>query len=199
MGACDCVISIEAKNEKILKERIESERNTMGFENGTDPYCGNWNAKDNGVRILNQSFTNYNTAFEHIMDTNDKWDCVDAVRVIEKVGTPAQNERIKKQKTKLSITKDNRVKFIHTWVRNVRDSKSKTKSCKKCNTRHNTDNINHITCSACGNSFLTDSQKTKVETLKNKVVLEENKLNNMIIKRGGKTNKYWLVGGWCPS
>jgi len=199
MGSCDYFVCIEAKNGKQLKEKIDSERDFMGSENGTGSYCGNWNAKENGYRVLSYIANSYDVAYNYILDNNDKWNCVDAVKVIEKQGTPAQNKRIKTQQELVNTLSNNPRNFIKDWVFKLHHAKSKTKSCKHCNTRLDVTYINTIHCSKCNTSFLTQPQSTKLQKIKEKIKTQEEKLQKMIDNKGGKTKEYWLVGGWCPS
>lgn len=198
MGACDYVIKINANNENELGKRIESAREEMGHEDGTGIYCGNWNAKDRGYRVLRGTFKNYNQACDHILENNNKWNCVDAAKVEEKEGTPAQNARIEKQKEKISEARKKVTDFISDWVLKVRKGKSKTKSCKHCKRRFLVEDIRGIHCSGCKKTFLTESQETRLSKMNEKVKIEEDKLQSMIDKKGGKTKKYWVVGGLCP-
>ncbi len=198
MGACDYVIKIKEKNQKKLTQIVSSKTDDMRSESGSS-YSGTWASKDSGVNFINRTFTNYDVAYDYIMEHNNKWDCVDAVKVIEKLGTPTQNLRIEKQKEKVSLARKKVEEFDKNWFANMKNAKSKTKGCKHCGSRKNISNIHFNHCSDCSHTYLTEPQLKRRARLEGFVTKEKEKMESLISKKGGKTNEYFLVGGWCSS
>ena len=198
MGACDCINYYKDLTKKQLKKTVESDTTEMRYESGQS-YSGTWASKPSGINFLSRTFKSQSEAEDYIMDNNDKWECVDAAFYTEKLGTPTQLERIKKQKQKLIDTKRLEQDFYSQTFSKIKNVKAKTKKCKSCGTIHPIANLGRLSCSSCGNLLITETETKKLSKIKEKISNEDKKLITLISKKGGKSVKGWVVGGWCSS
>lgn len=183
-------------SDKKVREQIESDTEEMGYESGHG-YSGTWVEK-NGINFLNRTFSSESAAENYIADNNDKWGAIDVARVVEKQGTESQNAKIDTQRAKVRTTKSSVNVFLGQVLTKNKNVKAKTKKCKSCGTVHQVANIG-VRCSSCNNIFLTETESKKLEKIKANIVKEQKKLETMIAKKGGKTIKSLIVGGWCSS
>jgi predicted RNA-binding Zn-ribbon protein involved in translation (DUF1610 family) len=196
MGATDLFRSYETTSIKTLKTQIEQDTNIDIMEDGCS-YSGSWGVKRGAPIILNGTASSYSEAEDKILDKLNKWDPVGAIQVVEKVGTPAQLERISKQHNTINqlrndfykMKQDSKIKFFEV--------KSKTKTCKGCGTRHVMTNLNSYDCPNCRESMLSDTVSKKHNKMLEKIDKAIIKVEDMISKKGGKTNKYYVAGGSC--
>lgn len=198
MGAAGCIETTNLKTEKEVRKWVASETLKMEAEK-SGLYCGNWSAKEEGVNFLSKTFTNFQEACDFIAEHNDKWGPVDACRVTEKQGTDAQNKRIELQKKKVSEAYSKIFNFQEEWVTNLQGRTTKRKTCKECSATIPVHHIRTPFCPHCRKSLLSPTQTKKLEKIKENWEKEERKYKEMVAKRGGKTLKYWVVGGSCPS
>jgi hypothetical protein len=187
----------ESMSDKKVREQIARDTEEMGYESGHG-YSGTWVEKS-GINFIGRVFSSEREAEDYIADTNDKWGAVDVARVVEKKGTETQNLRIENQREKVRVAEQNLRIFYSDVVAKIQGVKAKTKKCKSCNTVHQVANIRSINCNSCGNSMLTETELKKEKRLKDKVAVAEEKRKTLISKRGGKTVKSIIVGGWCSS
>lgn len=198
MGATDCVRTTTAKTEKeVIKFVVAKTAEMSGDSCGT--YSGNWTAKEDGVNFINKTFKTFDQAWQYLVDHNDKWKCVDAVKVEEKQGTDAQNKRIELQRTKAGNARNMVHQFAKDWLSSIVGKGPTPKTCKGCKKVVPINEFYSTECPYCYHSMLNQTQEKKLAKLKEAVKKEETKLEEMILKRGGKTAKYWVVGGNCPS
>jgi len=137
--------------------------------------------------------------FDSITDAKDYLDTLpetkrsNTVRVFEKEGTKGQNERIESQRTQIAVREAKVDMFVTQWLDRVHTSTSKTKGCTECGTRFDRKDIIDIFCPECGKNMLASGDLKRYNRLLELVAKEENKLEVMINKRGGRTNKFYLT------
>jgi len=196
MGATNYIINYKNLTEKQMRERVVTDTEQMQYEEGCS-YSGTWASKAYGINIINKKFNSTQEAEDYILDNNDKWDCVDAVLVQYKAGTDKQNEKIKLEKSKTVEIKNSIMDFHKNWTKKLKERNSKTISCSSCKTRFNKEQIRNSFCPQCNHSLLSATDTKKVDKIKEKAEKQELKVKSLIAKRGGKTVKTWVVGGWC--
>lgn len=180
-----------------VRKMAQATTDDMNFEDGHGSYSGHWGVKEGGIDFNSTTFTSEQKADDWLCDNNDKWGNIGACYFEQKLGTESQNERIINQREKVRVAEQN-VRIFHSDVlEKIKGVKAKTKKCKSCGTVHQISNIGSIHCSNCRAIMLTDTEVKKETKLKAKVETEKAKVTTMISKRGGKTEKGWLVGGWC--
>jgi hypothetical protein len=198
MGACECIKTTTVKTKDEVRKWVAAKTAEMGSER-SGLYSGNWYSKETGVNFIDRTFTNPDKAWDHLVENNNKWRCVDAIKVEEKQGTELQNRRIEIQKEieRLALVKFH--KFHREWVENLKKQSAKTKSCKNCKRRFPICDIVSTNCPKCRASLLTDTQTKRLSKLEDNHKKEAKKLQEMIDRRGGKTKTYWIIGGNCPT
>jgi|SaaInlV_100m_DNA_6_1039743.scaffolds.fasta_scaffold17652_2 hypothetical protein len=196
MGGTECIRTYNGKlTRKQLEQQIENDRQQDGMEDGWS-YSGSFSVKD-GHKYENKTFASTNIAYEWICENNDKWGPLSIVNVVEKQGTETQNKRIDIQRQKVRDIERELTKYGVNWLSKLYSQKSLTKSCPKCKTRFQKNQIKRTSCSCCGTSFYSETDKKRVKKIEEKISKEQQKLDLLISKKGGKTNKYWMAGGIC--
>lgn len=196
MGATECIRTYNGKlSTSKLKQEIENDKRQDEFEDGCS-YSGSWGVKS-GIVILNKTFSNRDLAYEWLCENNDKWGPIEAVRVEEKLGTTTQNARIDKQNDLIRKLYNDMCVFNSNWNTKFKSRKSKTMTCKSCNTRFEISRVRSTNCPCCNSSLMSASDLKRLDNLKTKHSNAIFKRDEMISKKTGKTNKYWVAGGVC--
>ncbi len=180
-----------------VRSKVASDTEEMGYESGHG-YSGTWVEKGGNVDFNSTTFKSESDADDWLCENNDKWGNVGACYFEQKLGTDTQNAKIDTQRAKVRTTESSVNVFLGQVLTKNKNVKAKTKKCKSCGTVHQVTNIG-VRCSNCNNIFLTETEAKKLDKIKANIVKEQTKLKTMIAKRGGKTEKGWLVGGWCSS
>lgn len=197
MGADFLTRTYKETNKNKVKQLVQADQDQDGYEDGHS-YSGSWSVKD-GINFINRTFTSADEAEEYIADNNDKWGAIDCCYFEQKLGTDAQNARIKTQREKVTVAEQTLRKFYADTLAKIKGVKAKTKKCKSCGAVHQVEHIRMINCSNCNHPMLTDTELKKETRLKDKVQTEKDKVQTLISKRGGKTSKGFVCGGWCSS
>ena len=179
-----------------IKKQVACDTQEMNYENGSGSYSGHWGVKNGGVDFCSTTFSSEDKADDWLSDNNDKWGSVGACYIEEKMGTDTQNEKIKTQRTKVRETESSINVALGQFLTKKKNGKGK--KCTSCGISVVAGNVG-LKCPACGTSFLTDTENKKIGKIKVKIEAEKTKLETLISKRGGKTVKKWLCGGWCSS
>ena len=179
-----------------VKKQVSATTEEMNYEDGNGSYSGHWGVKNGGVDFCSTTFNSEYEADTWLCDNNDKWGNVGACFFEEKMGTDTQNERIKTQRDKVRAL-PTMYDFNKSVIDKIKGGSAKTKGCKNCGNRVNVEHIHSISCPNCGTSWLTATELKKAEKVTAKIEAEQAKVDKLVAKRGGKTKKGWLVGGWC--
>lgn len=211
MGATFRVRTIHC-DVKDLPARVESITQQMFHDEGHEAYSGHWGMKGSGIDIKhNLTFNGYEEAEEYIMNNNNKWDCVTAVRypcVIKKKVSDKQKQ-IDKLRAKFDDLNNQLGDFNKIGehekaiVTRVKKAKSKTKGCSKCGSSIAVNHLNDSTCPVCGNKqFIytaTDIKKHREMEEKRRKLYNDLTLlkKNSKVTETEEAGFAWLVGGWC--
>lgn len=218
MGASLAIEGFHCKRSE-LEVEVDAAVSQDGYENGHS-YGGGWASKSHtDLTVHPKVFLSWSHASKFIRDINEKWEGLDAVRVVKPCGKRGFAKldkalaRIKKLQTMLDV------ELPTAAVLRAKQGKSKSRSCTACGKRHALDSIRpysysldenmnrideqyHGQCPtySCDHFFLyTKADFTKAERYKNEIAEREREVE--VLVKGLPEDApcfMWVVGGWCP-
>lgn len=203
MGASSLTIDFKDMPVAELQKEVSAIRDEHIRDHGVS-YSGAWGSKSPGVSVPTLPvFQGYAQAEDYILEHNDKWDCVMAVRYYSAKPNSATQKKEKELNAKLQEAQNlaGGWKAEEAILTRVRAQKSKTKGCPHCGSSIAVAYIRRVHCPVCGKDFLRTAQDLKkLEKAKEKVALIQAQIAQLATKTPGKDAEVrWLVGGWCPS
>lgn len=161
-----------------------------------------------GINFPNLIFSNDDWADDEIIDLAGKWDPIIAVKVLNK--EPASLKTLNAKINDLNREVRNLAESISSFgdfykdiVERVFKEKSKTKSCRHCGHRHNTDvfswkNLSPGGCKNCNRAdyLFTKSDDKKLLKIKEILNSKRTQLDELTQKRSDKINKAFKSRNW---
>ena len=151
-----------------------------------------------GVQKLSKEFNSEDEARDWIEEHHSKWDSAFAVQFKNGRETDASQKK-RKALYEATVNGERDVRsLISRFSEEIKQQKSRTKSCKRCGSGVNKSYINNSVCPVCGESMLSETQKKRIANL-------EKKSQDAQIKRNSFKAKYtsgklmWMFAGWVSS
>lgn len=171
-------------------------------DNGDGGYSGSF-AEKSGVTIVDKGFKSADEALDYSMEYNDKWG--DAY--LSPINPVKQTKKHLDHTEKLRKLQKEYDEFDANVLAKAKQGKSKTKSCKGCNTRYVISNLRLVSanghygfskpqdfnCPNCSKTFLSETDLKKKESLQKRRLKEKDN-----VRESAKTF-LWVLSGWCSS
>ena len=155
-------------NGELTNEQVKKQFNKMyrqaRIESGTDPYSGDWNTIDD-IRIMPRIFDNEEEAYKWCSSKTEKCEAY-AVK-FQSFNTKKFNEnsKVKSLKEKITEVSNKKSKINLETYRALKEAKSKTIACTKCESRINRSYLKSCKCPICGEDLRPKTILNKIDKI----------------------------------
>ena len=198
MGAEFNDVSFKEENKDKVRKLWANEVKNAEYENGhAGNYTGSIAELGTSIDFTNVLVGDYETAEEYLSDNHRKWDCALAVQyVINSTVKSNARDKLKEKEQKAYTDWQTLEKKLTSEISNA---KSKTISCKRCDSKVNRSYVKTHWCPVCASDLLSPTAKARLVKAKEKYTIAKSTQENYTPKIAKGSKKAWLVGGWCSS
>ena len=216
MGAHDYTVTYRFYDKTKVENAWESLYEEDSYESGSGAYAGNATTMGRHPQFYDKAFDSEAEAYRWVMDNHKKWGQPYACSFyLPKETSAARQRRIDKAKQKLDDAKKNKLDWMNSEIDSFLSRKSALIGCKCCGSKLSRDWMSKgwskgrqsnlywgspssalPTCPVCKESLLSETAKTRLERLNQKVLDAEAALEKA--EAPEPSNKLgWVVGGWA--
>lgn len=214
MGAHDYTVTYDFYDKTKVKKAWESLYEEDSYESGSGAYAGNATTMGDCPQFYDKAFASRKEARRWVLDNHQKWGQPYACSFyLPKETSAAKQKRIDKAKQKLDDAKKNKLDWMNAEIDSFSSRKSAFIGCKCCGSKLSRDwmskgwskgrQSNYYwgfpslpTCPVCKESLLSETAKTRLERLNQKVLDAEAALEKAEAPEPSK-KLGWVVGGWA--
>jgi hypothetical protein len=196
MGASFEMVRIKSSNIEGALSHFKDIQSSLLVEYGCDSYAGHLGIKE-GIEYKGHFDTEEQA--EEMLNKNGKWSpafLVSYGKIKPDLKTSEKIKLLQSELAKLSLAVESLKKEITTRIKN---QKSQLKGCSCCGSKISVKHLKSSDCPVCNSSLLTDTDKLKIEKLKESVAQKTQKIKSEIDKLEKGKIVTFLAGGWCSS
>ena len=170
---------------KEFKNRQEEGRDYNGHQDG---YSGDFQTV-NCVTIKDNVFNTLQEALDYIDNNASKWENAVATYYTEKTSSKT-SEKVKSQ---LNKAREDIIILKGSIIQSIKNAKSKTIGCKKCESKINRRYISRPACVVCGGELRSTTDLNRI----NRAELKVNTLTERYNKSLKSGKVCTVMGAWC--
>lgn len=199
MGASFNVMSFQGTVNEVSKRWnacVEEAQHCCGHAGN---YTGSISELGKGFNDTGKILKDRDEAERYIEEHHQKWDRAMAVRYRKQGGLTKGSAN---KKAKLQADVERAVCDLDTLKTNlfnvIKNAKSKTIGCTKCESKVNRSYLRDTRCPVCGTDLWSKTAIERMNRAEAKICKAKEKLRNYKPKTSASAKtEMWLIGGWC--